>query len=138
MNTAQAIKESLYAMQITPPAILLQLFTRLVISKRFEEIRRLRMEDVRIRNQIFDEIMPDQITCGNQYCPIRWLTLPDNYTSDEFEKIALSENLQIYGAGRFTIGTSVIPNAIRISLLSAQPIELYQEGLKKLHALLTK
>lgn len=134
----QAIKESLYAMQITPPALLLQLFTRLVISKRFEEIRRLRMEDVLVRNQIFDEIMVDQITCGNQYSPIRWLTLPDHYTSDEFEKIALSENIQIYGAGRFTVGTSVIPNAIRISLLSAQPIELYRAGLKKLHTLITK
>ena len=42
----KTIWECLYGMQISPPALMIQLFTRLIISGRFEEIRKLRMEDV--------------------------------------------------------------------------------------------
>lgn len=82
-----AIKECLYGMQIAPPALLMQLFTRIIIS-------------------------------------------------GQFETLALSHNLQVYGADRFVVGSESVPNAIRVSLISAQQIDVYKEGLITLRELL--
>lgn len=131
-----AIKESLYGMQIAPPALLMQLFTRLILSGRFENIRRLRIEDLEIRNRIFDEIMTDCENTGNIHSPIRWVQLPTHIAPAQFEALALSHNLQIYGADRFTVGSEPVPNAIRVSLISAQQLEVYKEGLSILRKLL--
>ncbi len=130
------IWECLYGMQISPPALMIQLFTRLIISGKFEEIRKRRMEDVEIRNQIFDNYFHDYPNCGNKYSPIRWLYLPDKIDISQFENIALQNGVQIYTAERFTVGSTKIPNAIRISLISSQPIERYKKGLEILRELI--
>lgn len=131
-----SIKESLYGMQIAPPALMMQLFTRIILSGRFDEIRRLRIADLEQRNQIFDEIVKDCENCGNFHSPIRWIPLPQNIPPAQFEALALSHNLQVYGADRFTVGSEPIPNAIRVSLISAERIEDYREGLHILRKLL--
>ena len=123
-------------MQIAPPALLMQLFTRLVLSGRFEEIRRLRIEDLENRNRIFDEIIKDCENCGNLHSPICWIKLPTHITPAQFEALALSHNLQVYGADRFTVGSEPVPNAIRVSLISAERIEDYKQGLRILRKLL--
>lgn len=131
-----AIKGALYGMQIAPPALLMQLFTRILLSGRFDEIRKLRIKDVEERNRIFDEIIKDCENIGNSHSPIRWVTLSKQISPAQFEALALSHNLQIYGADRFTVGSEPIPNAIRISLISAQEMDVYQEGLEILQKLL--
>lgn len=130
------IKETLYGMQIAPPALLMQLFTRILLSGRFDEIRRLRTKDVEERNKIFDEIIKDCEHIGNSHSPIRWITLSKHISPTQFEALALSHNLQIYSADRFTVGSEPIPNAIRVSLISAQQINVYKEGLQILQKLL--
>lgn len=131
------IKETLYGMQIAPPALLMQLFTRILLSGRFDEIRRLRIADVEKRNQIFDEIIKDCENIGNSHSPIRWITLSKHISPTQFEALALSHNLQIYSADRFTVGSEPVPNAIRVSLISAQEIDVYKEGLQILQRLLS-
>lgn len=132
------IWECLYGMQISPPALMIQLFTRLIISGRFEEIRKLRMEDVEKRNQIFDRYFNDYPNSGNKYSPIRWIYLPDHLDLSKFEHTALQNGVQIYSADRFTVGSTKIPNAIRVSLISAQPVERYEKGLEILKTLLSE
>ena len=123
-------------MQIAPPALLMQLFTRIIISGQFEEIRRLRIRDLEKRNQIFDEILKDCENTGDFHSPIRWIQLSKNITPAQFEALALSHNLQVYGADRFVVGSEPVPNAIRVSLISAQQIDVYKEGLITLRELL--
>lgn len=131
-----ALQESLYGMQIAPPALLMQLFVRIILSGRFEEIRNLRIRDLEERNLIFDEIIKDCENIGDFHSPIRWITLPPKYTPTQFEAIALSHNLQVYSADRFTVGSEPVPNAIRVSLISTQQLDLYKEGLTILRKLL--
>lgn len=130
------IKETLYGMQIAPPALLTQLFTRMILSGRFDEIRKLRIKDVEERNRIFDEIIQDCENTGNIHSPIRWIQLPQHISPAHFEMLALSYNLQIYGAERFTVGSEAVPNAIRVSLISTQQLDTYREGLHILQRLL--
>ena len=131
-----ALKESLYGMQIAPPALLMQLFTRIILSGLFEEIRRLRIKDLEERNRLFDEILKDCENTGDFHSPIRWVTLPEHIAPAQFEAMALSHNLQVYSADRFTVGSESVPNAIRVSLISTQQIEVYKEGLDILKKLL--
>lgn len=130
------LKESLYGMQIAPPALLMQLFTRLVLSGRFEEIRKLRIKDLEERNIIFDKILKDCENTGDFHSPIRWVQLPKHFTPAQFEALALSHNLQVYGADRFIVGPEPVPNAIRVSLISTQEIDDYKKGLNVLKELL--
>lgn len=131
------IKESLYGMQIAPPALMMQLFTRMILSGRFDEIRSLRIQDLEQRNQIFDEIIKDFKNTGDFHSPIRWIQIPTSITPAQFEALALSHNLQVYSADRFIVGSESIPNAIRVSLISAEKIEDYRTGLQILEKLLS-
>lgn len=134
----EMIMGSLYAMQITPPSMMTQLFTRLILSGRFERIRRLRIDELEKRNRLFEEICKDADSRGDLNCPIRWIHLPkDKYNSPrEFEIEAEQNGIQVYGGERFTVGTSTVPLAIRISLISAHPISEYKKALKTLNKLL--
>lgn len=127
----RAVWECLYSMLIAPPALMLQLFTRLVISDRFEEIRKLRIEEVEERNRIFDRESPKLKTAGHLHSPIRWLFLQEGrgVTPAEFEKQARKQGVQIYGAERFAVGSGEVPAAVRLSLISAHSLEKYIEGI---------
>ena len=136
LNKYLSIKESLYGIQIAPPALLTQLFIRLIISHEFEKIRNLRIKDLENRNIIFDKILKNIKNSGNIHSPIRWITLPNNTTPSQFEALALSHNMQIYGADRFVVGSESTPNAVRVSLTSTENIEDFKTGLEILGKLL--
>ena len=122
------IWECLYAMHITSPALMTQLFTRLVISGNFDEIRSLRIAELKERNQLFDNMCSELSTIGHLHSPIRWLFLPDTITPAAFEKKAYEQGLQVYSADRFIVGNTQIPHAVRLSLIST-PLESFKKGL---------
>ena len=96
----------------------------------------LRIKDLEERNIIFEAILKDCKNTGDFHSPIRWIRLPKHFTPAQFEALALSHNLQVYGADRFAVGSEPVPNAIRVSLISAQQIDVYQKGLITLRELL--
>lgn len=130
----EGVTMTLYAMNITPPALMMQLFTRLVNSGKFDEIRRLRIEELVERNRLFDQICKECDTTGNTYSPIRWLKLrtDDVRTPAEFENCLKGHGVQVYAAGRFVVGNTKIPPAVRVSLISEHHVEVYKKGLKQL------
>ena len=123
---------TLYAMQITPPALMMQLFTRLVNSGNFDKIRELRIQELTERNRLFDEICKGCQTNGNPYSPIRWLMLrdKDRRTPSVYEREMKERGVQLFGAERFVVGTAEIPRAVRVSLISEHDVERFKEGLK--------
>ncbi len=131
----QKIRECLYAMHITTPALMTQLFTRIILSGEFDEIRMLRIQDIIERSRLFDHCFKDMKVYGNLHSPIRWLFLPDSTTADEFEKLVFENGIQIYSASRFVVGTKDVPNAVRISTISA-PLEQYKEAIQTICRLL--
>lgn len=129
---ADAVSMTLYAMQITPPALMMQLFTRLVNSGNFDKIRELRIQELTERNRLFDEICKGCQTNGNPYSPIRWLMLrdKDRRTPSVYEREMKERGVQLFGADRFVVGTAEIPRAVRVSLISEHDVERFKEGLK--------
>ena len=131
----QKVWECLYAMHISPPALMITLFTRLVASDEFEKIRALRIAELEERNKLFDTLCPNLPAHGHIHSPIRWLELPQAASPSDFEKKALQKGLVVYSSDRFIIGSGQIPAAIRLSLISSHPIEQYKKGLSILKAL---
>lgn len=134
----EMIAETLYAMEITPPGLMMQLFTRLVNSGRFDVIRQMRIEELVERNQLFNQYCGNVTSKGNRYCPVRWVLLENNdrRTPAQFEKEAAKQGINVYGAERFVVGNSEIPRAIRVSLISERGEERFVEGLIRLAELI--
>lgn len=132
----EAIWQCLYAMQITPPALSMQLFTRLINAGTFDKIRALRIQSLIKRNALFDQLCPKLRTIGHPHSPIRWLLLPQDKAPSDFEKQAAMRHLQICSSDRFVVGNADVPYAARLSLISAHSLDDYQKGLSILNDLL--
>lgn len=128
----KAVSDTLYSIIITPPALMMQLFTRTVNLGKFDKIRELRIAEVIERNKLFNEICPDIRTSGNSNCPLRWAYIPEEtgIIPSEAEKQLRERGLQVFSAERFVVGNSDIPKAIRISLISEHSIKSYKKGLE--------
>ena len=129
------IASTLYSIIITPPALMMQLFARIINNGRFNRIRELKIKDVETRNKLFDSICKDIQSTGNKHCPIRWISLPDkkNLNPSEAEEDLLNKGIQVFSAPRFVVGNSEIPKAIRVSLISEHNTESYKKGLMLLN-----
>lgn len=127
-----AIGNCLYAMQITSPALMMQLFTRLVLSGQFEEIRRLRILEIEKRHNMLSRICKGLPIVTDLHSPIGWLTLPKDCNPDAFEEKALRNGLHLCSASRFMVGSALAPNAVRLSLISEHSDTRYEEGLELL------
>ena len=135
-----AVFNTLYSIVITPPALMMQLFTRTVNLGILDKIRELRIKEVKDRNKLFDKICTGFKSSGNSCCPLRWAFIPDekNVAPSVAEKELLEQGIQIYSAERFVVGNSDIPQAIRVSLISEHNPEAYKSGLKLLNAYLSQ
>lgn len=131
-------KNRAYAMHITPPSLMTTLFTRLIASDEFEKIRHLRILELEERNKLFDATCPNLPTYGNLHSPIRWLHLPESILPSDFEALAKKNGLHLYSADRLFVGSGQIPSAVRLSLISAHPLEQYEKGLHILRNLYEK
>lgn len=125
------VATTLYSIIITPPALMMQLFARLVNLEKFDKIRKLRMNDVLERNKLFDRICSNIKSTGNAYCPLRWAFLPEgrNIKPSTVEKELLEKGIQVFSAERFVVGNCEVPRALRLSLISEHDPDAYIAGL---------
>ncbi|SOB58882.1 Transcriptional regulator, GntR family with aminotransferase domain [Pseudodesulfovibrio profundus] len=66
-----------------------------------------------------------------------WLELPEPWTGTMLEKAASKENVNVFGAEKFTVGDSPAPAAARISLTGAETMEEFCRGLWIIRNILT-
>ncbi len=88
------------------------------------------------RNKIVDEILFNHTVLGNKYSPFRWLILPNNINSKDFEDTASKNGVKVYCASRFAVGNSTFDPAVRLSICSPQSIDELKKGLYILNSLL--
>lgn len=126
------VATTLYSIIITPPALMMQLFTRLINLGKFDKIRELRIADVIERNKLFDSVCLNIKSSGDIYCPLRWAFIPDGkeINPSMVEKELLEKGIQLYSAERFVVGNSKVPQAVRISLISEHNLDEYINGLE--------
>ncbi len=65
-----------------------------------------------------------------------WLELPEQWIPSKFEEYAKKAGIQVFGAEKFIIGSSIPPAAIRISLSGVASQKILADGLRTLAVLL--
>jgi len=89
------------------------------------------------RNRIFDSIfhpsLPNQIERF-----FHWMKIPPYLTSEELERLALQEGIQILGSHRFAIQNKNKSSFIRVSIVSPDTEEDLAIGLQRLSDILLK
>ena len=131
-----AIEEGIYNINlVTSPfnaEVVCQMIESGLAHKILEERKKMTLE----RNKIVDEILCNHTVLGNKYSPFRWLMLPKNMNSQEFENTAKLKGVKVYCASRFAVGNSNFTPAVRLSICSPRNIEELKKGLHILNTIL--
>lgn len=131
-----AVADALYSLNVATAPMMAELSARLILSGEYERILELHLRNTRERNQIVDRYFPGGVCLGSERDIFRWLRLPERYTGAEFEALALSRGVQVFGAERFAVGNAIPERAVRLSICAPDTPEALEEGLRALAALL--
>ncbi|MEE3362687.1 MAG: PLP-dependent aminotransferase family protein [Anaerovoracaceae bacterium] len=129
-------ESALYNMNLSLSALLLEIASRLIVSKRFDGVAEDRRQGIRERNAITDEVLAEYDLRGNELNLGRWLILPEGLTGSGFEKEAMRRGVSVYGGGRFAVGESMPYEAARISICSPADTDKLRRGLEVLKEIL--
>lgn len=130
------IEDALYSLNVATAPLMSELAARIIASGQFEEIIRLHQQYTRERNEIVNHYLSPLYCLGSDESIFRWLLLPEKYTGADFEAMALSKGVQVFGAERFAIGNTIPEKAVRLSICVPETLEDLEIGLKILSDLL--
>lgn len=100
----------------------------IIASKRQELRRRARRMETELSGYEY-RYVPDSMFV--------WVTLPDYWRSVEFERTANLNGVNVISSDKFSVGSIVPPNCVRISLSGPGSMEEFEEGLAILRKILS-
>ncbi|MEF2779499.1 PLP-dependent aminotransferase family protein [Acidaminococcus intestini] len=130
------LRNALYAIQLSPSALLMELASRMIVSEKFEGLLERRRQGLKIRNGIVDEILKGYDVRGTEECLHRWLILSEDMSGEQFEHLALEHGVYVYGSQRFAVGKDMPVHAARLGICVPSTYDELREGLKILRQLL--
>lgn len=130
------IATGIYNLNISVAPFLLELSARLIQTKKADHIAQERREYTKQRNEIVNRYLGSYKIEGDDYCPFRWIRLPETFTGKSFEICAKNEGVQVYSGERFLVGNSADRRAVRISVTAAKNSTEFEEGIKILKRIL--
>jgi len=126
----------IYNQNITVSPFILELSARLIHTKKADSIAAERRLYARLQNEIVNRHLCSYEVSGEEYCPFRWILLPEAFTGKSFEICARNEGVQVYSGERFLVGNSQTRSAVRISVTAAKNSTEFEEGIKLLKRIL--
>lgn len=102
-----------------------------------ERLLHIQRHKLRERQVLAAKILEGMNIKAHPEGPMLWLSLPETWRADAFITAAKARNLAITAAEPFVIGHQTTPNAVRISVASAESIDQLKQGLTILLDLLT-
>lgn len=133
---AKSLEQTLYHLNLSQSALLLELATRLVLSGKLESLLANRRAGSIRRNRLADKILKGYTLLGSAECLSRWLLLPGSVTGQDFEAMALQKGVSVYGCHRFAVGKEPPAPAARIAVCVPNTLEELERGLLILKGLL--
>lgn len=131
------LDNSLYNINLSQSALLLELSSRLIVSGRVDELLSRRAKGIAERNKAAEEILAGFELWGNSKCLSRWLVLPDGMSGAEFENKAKECGVAVYGAERFAVGKDCPAGAARLAICAPDSIDELRKGLEILRSIIT-
>lgn len=130
-----AVADALYSLNVATAPMLAELSARVIVSGQYKRIIKTHQQHTKERNKIVDRYFSKDVCLGGGYNIFRWLLLPDGVTGAEFENIALSKGVQVFGAERFAVGNTSPERAVRLSICTPETLEELEDGLKILSSM---
>lgn len=115
-----------------------ELVTRLIVTGKAEAILEEKREKARKRNDLALKVLSKYNVAHRPCGFFQWLFLPDGWQGKEFELMAREAGVQVFCAEKFTVGSSSVAPAVRISLSGTDRIEELEKGLRILSSILGK
>jgi len=129
---AQAVVDTLWM----APALNVEMACECMAGGAAARIIALKREEIRHRANL---LATNLAGFDYRYTPdsmFAWLTLPDDWDADSFEKTANDCGVNVVASGRFTVGSVPPPNGVRLSLSGAENRAELQRGLEILRKIL--
>lgn len=133
---SKEIGAGIYNQNITVPPLLLELSARLIHTKKADSIVTDRRLYTKQQNEIVNRYLNKYEVLGDEYCPFRFIRLPETFTGKSFEICARNEGVQVYSGERFLVGNSKMPSAVRISVTAAKNTAEFEDGIRILARIL--
>lgn len=131
-----ALELALYNINIMTSPFIAEIVSQLINSSLLENIISQRQEEIRIRNQIANEILMGYDLLGDTDCNFRFLLLPKPWHGMAFETCAKNIGVQVYCSERFVIGSEPALPGIRIAISAPPTIDELKKGLLLIKSLL--
>ena len=125
-----AVADALYSLNVATAPMLTELSARVIVSEQYKQIIKMHQQHTMERNKIVDSYFSKDVCLGGGYNIFRWFLLPDGVTGAEFENIALSKGVQVFGAERFVMGNTPPERAVRLPIYTPETPEELEDGLK--------
>ena len=115
-----------------PQPLMLEIFSTWIASNAIEEMIAWHRNEIAARLALARRFLSGQDLRGDPSAYHVWLTLPGDWTSDQFVECAYNEGVWLSPSDTFIIDTDVSPNAARISLGAPNSRERLAQGLEVL------
>ena len=130
------LKTALYSISLSQSAFLMELASRMIVSKNVEKLVDARRERIKKRNQVVNEYLKGYQVMGNDEIIFRWLLLPGGITGEQFEAMALEKGLKVYAAERFAVGKAKPVEAVRVAIGAPKTLEQLEQKSDRSHVVL--
>lgn len=115
INYKVKLRETFMSVNLVNAALNIEIITRLITKGIVEQIIHKKREQSVMRNMVYQSIFPDTKDAQSFF---RWLPLPSELSSEEFESYAKKHGIRILGSHHFLVGSTPKQNYIRIALSS--------------------
>jgi DNA-binding transcriptional MocR family regulator len=130
------LKTALYNINISQSVFLMELASRMIVSRNVYKLVDERRQRIKKRNALVNQYLADYQVMGNDEIIFRWLLLPDGMEGEQFEAMAFERGVKVYAAERFTVGKAKPIEAVRLAIGSPKSLEELEQGLRILKQLL--
>lgn len=114
------------------------LVTSLIATGNAETVIQYKREEASKRNDLASQKLCQYKLYKRPCGFFQWLFLPDGWQGREFEILAREAGVQVFCAEKFSVGSSQVPSAVRISLSGPDTIVELEKGLDILKNVLEK
>lgn len=119
------------------PPLMVALTCAWIESGDAERLLEWQWQEVRARQQLLADIFVDQDFSSHPYGFVVWLQLPEGWRASEFVRAAAKVGVRLLSAEPFCVGSQAAPQAVRLTISPPAERSQLEEGLRRLHRLLT-
>lgn len=124
------LKHSINNLTWMPSPLTAEIVSLLQATSKYDEIVKKKLEILKKRNQVTDDILKDFNLLKSETSLFRYLSLPEGFDDVETEQHFLKAGVQVFSEKRFSTGMEHRHNAIRIAISSPENERELVKGLE--------